>query len=85
MHAALQGDVASLCKAEYQKRRAFERSRAGYPAEALEAMRAREDLLTSVLGADHVEAAGARRLRVLWSRGLGAGAGIGGNAPEVVA
>ena len=81
LHAALQGDVASLCKAEFQKRRAFERSRAGYPAEALEAMRAREDLLTSVLGADHVDSVGARRLRVLWSRGLGGGAGIGGNAP----
>jgi len=46
-------------------------------------MRAREDLLTSVLGADHVDSVGARRLRVLWSRGLGGGAGIGGNAPEV--
>jgi len=81
LHAALQGDVAALCKAEFQKRRAFERSRAGYPAEALEAMRAREELLESALGVDHVETVGARRLRVLWSRGLGAGAGIGGNAP----
>ena len=77
LHAALQGDVAALCKAEFQKRRAFERSRAGYPAGALVTMRAREDLLTSVLGAEHATRR-ARRLRVLWSRGLGGGAGIGG-------
>ena len=45
LHAALQGDVASLCKAEYQKRRAFERSRAGYLAEALEARCGARELL----------------------------------------
>lgn len=85
LHAALDGDVASLAKAEWHRRWAFERLRAGHAAAALASIQERESFLTSALGIDHIETVGARRLRVLWSRGLGGGAGIGGNAPEVVA
>ena len=77
---AKQRDAAALDEAEWHRRHAFARYRAGDFARALPGVKQREKLLTAALGPGHPTTVGARRLRVAWTRELGSGFSLGGNA-----